>query len=291
MLIELTEKLGRRWLNNRGIQSRWAQTSGGRIHFFDAPGHGELPPVVLFHGISTTATSFGFLMEALRRDFSRVLAFDTPGHGLSEVPRFATLDTLYEHLTQALKPELGTGAAVIFGNSLGGAFAVKWALEHPGLTRGLILVSPAGAPMSPSEMANFFKIFPRHSPAQAREFLRRLYHRAPWYTPLIAPGVHRLFARPLITDILESAKPDRHFTPEELGSFTMPVMLIWGRSDRVMPPNHAGYFKRHLPEGSVIEEPEGFGHCPHLDNPLRLARLITIFARERALNATQGNRS
>jgi pimeloyl-ACP methyl ester carboxylesterase len=61
-------------------------------------------------------------------------------------------------------------------------------------------------------------------------------------------------------------------------------MFVWGRSERILPPSALAYFRAHLPAHVEILEPEGFGHCPHLDNPKRLARAITEFASERSSN-------
>jgi hypothetical protein len=51
----------------------------------------------------------------------------------------------------------------------------------------------------------------------------------------------------------------------------------WGQSERVLPPSALDYFRRHLPLQTLIEEPTGFGHSPHIDDPARLAAWIVDF--------------
>ena len=53
--------------------------------------------------------------------------------------------------------------------------------------------------------------------------------------------------------------------------------------NRLLPVTHLDYFVRHLPKHTVIEQPEGFGHCPHIDAPGRLAHRIVAFARANVL--------
>jgi pimeloyl-ACP methyl ester carboxylesterase len=59
----------------------------------------------------------------------------------------------------------------------------------------------------------------------------------------------------------------------------MSVHVVWGRSERLMPAKHLAFFKENLPPHATIEEPEGYGHCPHIDDPESLSRKIVDFAR------------
>jgi pimeloyl-ACP methyl ester carboxylesterase len=243
--FSLVERLAKRALNASGVHSRYADTSIAKLHVYDAPGRGDLPAVVVLHGISSSAA-----------------AFDA-------------------HIDEP---------AVVFGCSLGGAMAINYALERADRVRGLMLASPAGATMDANELERFLKTFQLTSRADASDFMARLYHRAPWYTPLIASELQKLFARPVITSFTSSVRPEHLFTAEKVGSLTMPVHLIWGRSDRLMPPSNLEFYRKSLPGHTVIEEPEGMGHCPHLDNPAALADTICAFARKVAEGSATGAR-
>jgi pimeloyl-ACP methyl ester carboxylesterase len=119
--------------------------------------------------------------------------------------------------------------------------------------------------------------------------LERLYHRVPWYVRPFASGLRATMQRQAVRDILATATLDDLPAPERLGDLSMPVLLMWGRSERVLPPSALAYFRQHLPARSLIEEPTGFGHCPHFDDPTRLADRLIEFARM-AVSPTPANR-
>jgi pimeloyl-ACP methyl ester carboxylesterase len=97
--------------------------------------------------------------------------------------------------------------------------------------------------------------------------------------PAIAVGFRDVMMRPHIRDLLETATLDDLPTPERLAALTMPVLLVWGRSERILPPSSLAYFRRALPPHAMVEEPAGFGHCPHFDDPKRLAKRVVEFMR------------
>jgi pimeloyl-ACP methyl ester carboxylesterase len=263
-LLPLVERAARHALNASGLASRWIETSVAQQHVYDARGGGDLPTVVVLHGISSAATPFGPFLRRLHPAVRRVLAPDAPAHGFSGAPRVPlTPKALFGAMVELLDQELDE-PAILVGNSMGGGVALHYAMNRPERVRGIFLASPAGAPMEPDAFKRFLQRFDLQSKADARTFMNRLYHKTPWFAPLIAGDVHRLFDREPIK---------------------MPVHLVWGRSERLMPEENLLFFKKHLPANATIEEPEGFGHCPHLDAPGRLARKVLDFAR-RITNAS-----
>ncbi|WP_437782783.1 alpha/beta fold hydrolase [Sorangium sp. So ce1097] len=277
-ILPLAERLAKRALNRSGVHSRWVDTSVCRLHLYDAAGAGPLPTVVLLHGIGSSALPYAPVLQRLRRRARRVVAAEAPGHGWSAPPASAlTPECLTTAMNELLDRELDEPAIVV-GNSLGGAVAVNFALSSPDRVRALVLASPAGACMEQAELAALLGTFKLRSRAETRAFFARLYHRVPWFTPLVAGDVMRMFARETIVSFTSSTRCDHAFTPEQLGSLSMPILLIWGRSDRLMPSANLEYYRRHLPPHAEIEEPEGVGHCPHVDDPRRFAARIAAFA-------------
>lgn len=279
VLLPYAEKLGRFALRRRGVQSRFVETPHGRVHVYDAQGRGNLPTTVLLHGIGSAATSFGAVLGYLRRDVRRVVAPDYPGHGFSSHHAHPlTPAALFESVDVVLRA-LVDEPAVVVGSSLGGAVAMKYALDHPERVRALVLVSPAGAHSSSEEWRELKSTFDLASRADATAFLDRLYHSPPWFLPLLAHEFPALLNRRAVRDLLDAATNDHLPTPDDLGSLRMPILLLWGKSERLLPDSHLAYFRRHLPSHAVIERPEGFGHCPHFDAPRELAARIVAFAR------------
>ncbi|HZL16285.1 MAG TPA: alpha/beta hydrolase [Polyangia bacterium] len=281
-LLSTAERAGRWVLNLRGFRSRAVPTTAGLLHVYDARGPRELPTIVLLHGLGSAATAFGPLLTRLLPHAGRVMAPDLPGHGFSHAPT-ATLTParLYSALCEvlaALVPE----PMVLVGTSLGGALALRYALEHPARLAALALISPAGAQMTPSEWDDLRSIFAIDSADGARRLLERLYHRAPWYLSVLAPGLRNVMQRAAVRDVMGAATPDDLPTPDGLRQLSMPILLLWGQSERLLPASSLSYFRRHLPEHAVIEEPAGFGHSPHFDDPARLAARLLAFARSSA---------
>jgi pimeloyl-ACP methyl ester carboxylesterase len=62
----------------------------------------------------------------------------------------------------------------------------------------------------------------------------------------------------------------------------MPILFIWGQSEKLLPPSALAYFRSHFPPHAIVEEPKGFGHTPHLEVPIRVADRMIAFVRDGA---------
>jgi pimeloyl-ACP methyl ester carboxylesterase len=61
----------------------------------------------------------------------------------------------------------------------------------------------------------------------------------------------------------------------EMASLRMPVRIIWGERDRLLPAATLPFFRSHLPEAELVLLPKA-GHLPHLEAPAELARAISF---------------
>lgn len=277
-LIPAAERFARFALNRRGLDSREVRTRVGAIHAYDGRGHGTLPPMVMLHGMGSAATPFGPVLSRLHKRSKRVTAPEMPGHGFSPAPSVSlTPDLLTDAMRDALD-HLIDEPAIVCGNSLGGAVALRYALDRPEKVRALVLMSPAGARFTEEELASLRASFDLGSSREAVAFMERLYHRPPWFAPLLAGELREMMGRTVVQDLLRSATPDHAPTPTELASLSVPVLLLWGRPERLLPATSLAYFREHLPPHAIIEEPWGVGHCPHVDDPAAVASRIVSFA-------------
>src|SRR6185295_1266450 len=130
---------------------------GGQAHFYDWK-HGRVfyktsgpanaaPPLVFIHGVGAGASSFMWRknFDELAHDF-RVYAIDLLGFGFSDKPAVASYsaDLYVELITDFIREVAGYPANVV-ASSLGAAYAIRVADEHPELIKGMILNGPAGA--------------------------------------------------------------------------------------------------------------------------------------------------
>lgn len=278
--LPAAEKLARFAMNRRGMSSRWVEAAGLRLHVYDGRGGGGLPPIVLFHGLGSAGAAFGRMIHRLRPHVSRIVVPELPGHGFSgRDDRPITPELLVDAMTQAVDLLLDE-PAIVYGNSLGGALSIKYALRRADRVKKLVLVSPAGAPLPDEEWRELVAAFQVPNHKEALVFLQRLYHRPPWFLPILAREFPHVLARAAVREILESATNEHAPSPDELASLAMPLLFLWGRSEKLLPASALTYFRAHLPAHSVIEEPAGFGHTPQFEVPERLAERVLAFMRE-----------
>lgn len=282
VMMPFAERLGRFALNRAGVRSRWVHTAQGKVHVYDAAGKGSLPTLVLLHGIGSAGVAFGSVVTRLQRDFRRIVVPDYPGHGFSEEPTVRlTPDALFESVSNVID-ELVDEPSFVVGNSLGGALTMHYAITRPERVRGIVLFSPAGAQSTDDEWGEIRRVFDVTNRARSLEFLNRLYHRTPWFMPLVAHELPGALRRRAVCELLESATNEHVPTSEALAAIKTPMLFVWGRSEKLLPAGHLDYFRKHLPAHAEVERPVGFGHCPHFDAPGQVARRIVRFAQAHA---------
>src|SRR5215211_321186 len=123
----------------QGFSEHWTEIKGVRLRWFEA---GEGPVIVLLHGFGGAASNWTVVAPSLLPG-RRVLVPDLPGHGgsspLSAPPE--TLDPFADRVADLLE---GGDAALAVGHSMGGVVALRLAVRHPQLVRGLLLAGCAG---------------------------------------------------------------------------------------------------------------------------------------------------
>jgi pimeloyl-ACP methyl ester carboxylesterase len=183
---------------------------------------------------------------------------------------------------------------ILVGNSLGGWLAIRLALAFPERVRGLVLISPAGAPMSMDRYKEFYGTFRFSRAAEAAEFFKKLHGTSQRRSrgglqgfladtghhtvgAAVGPLVHALFRRPWIETLPRLTRSDHFLTRDDLARLRMPILFIWGKEEKIMIPEMREWYRTHLPPQAEFVEPENFGHCPQLDRPEELTRMIEAF--------------
>ncbi|MBL8923621.1 MAG: alpha/beta hydrolase [Myxococcaceae bacterium] len=266
----------------RGYSTRYVKTSQGRVHVLEARARGPLPPLVLLHGLSSAGVHFLPMLGLLERAFSRVVLPDLPGHGFSDTPSTLDATSLREGLFEALDDVTRGGPVLLFGNSLGGYAAIRYALERPERVKALLLASPGGGEMTDDELLALRTTFRLESHGDALAFIDRLLASRSRIRHLYAWGLRRQLRRPEVEAILAAATREQLLKPEELAALSHPILFVWGKAERLLPARHLDFFRSHLPPHAHVVEPTGWGHSPFLDDGAGLARQLIDFVRRHA---------
>lgn len=257
--------------------------------------HGAGPALVLIHGLGASTYTWRYNIDGLARDF-RVVAVDLLGFGHSQ--RLADADyslTGHARRLALLLERLGIDQAVIVGHSLGGLVALHFAERYPQRVRGLVLVAPA-TPREAQMLAwaryvaalrPFFYAFGYQSRAVRRRVLATLYadpavvsdEVVEQYLGLARFKGHQEALARLIRGVARDPALD-------LTRFAVPVLLLWGERDRLVPPQRARWLLARLPAARFVKVPRA-GHMLPEEQPDEFNRLVAAFAaREAAPVAT-----
>ena len=259
----------------QGYDHHHVPTSVGRVHILEKKQPGPLPPLVLLHGLSSAGVHYYRMLKHLGQ-VSRVLLPDLPGHGFSDAPHPLDETSLLTGLFEALDGLIDR-PSVLCGNSLGGYTALRYALARPKKVLGLVLASPAGASMGAEELRVLRERFRISSHHDALDFADALFARRSRIRHFYAMGLRRYFRLPQTLAVLDGMSLSQLFTAGQLKELKMPVLLLWGGVERILPVSHLQFFVENLPAHTVVERPPNWGHSPFLDDPRGFARRIIKF--------------
>lgn len=270
------DRLALRGLHLAGFKSRYVPTSEGPMHVLEAQGKGTLPSLVLLHGFGASAVQLMPILMRLKRHVRRIVAPDLPGHGFSATPAELGVPALSRGLVETLHEVMGE-RSVLFGNSMGGAAAIRYALDHPHKVERLILCSPGGAAMAQHELDRFRQVFFLDDHRAAKEFVDKLLGRRSPLRSLYALTAKKKLGQPALQRLIRSVEPSDLFTPEQIGQLSMPVLMVWGEADGILPKESREFFRQHLPPHAIVDEPARVGHSPYLESPRVLTERIVRF--------------
>ncbi len=259
-ILRRLEHLQLHGARRRGFVSRIV----GGLHALVKEGSGEGPPVLLLHGLGSSALDYQPLMEILARYHRQVLALDLPGHGFSPPPEEGMGPSVLREYVPPAVEELLEEPTVVFGNSLGGMVAIRVAQAVPGRVLRLVLASPGGAPMDREDLKEMLSQFHMGSHQDALGFVDR-FQGVERARHLFAWGARARLARGPIRSLLDQIDVEHLLTEKDLQELHLPVLVFWGRRDRVLPSNAVNFFREHLPQATFME-PDGYGHAPYLDH-------------------------
>ena len=260
-----------------GIKPRDIEVAGRRLRYLDL-GEGNGVPVLLVHGFGADLNTWMFTQPALAAT-RRAVALDLPGHGGS-VKDVGAGDA--ESLTDAVEGALGAfriERVHLVGHSMGGAIAALAALRRPERVASLTLIASAG--LGPEINGSFIVGFVHASRRrEAVEVLGLLVDDPALVSRAMVEDVLRYKrldgVAPALAKIAEAwfggGRQSLDLTGR-IGTLTMPVQLVWGRNDRIIPVAHGEALAARLP----VHILDAAGHLPHMEKAGEVNRLIERF--------------
>ena len=267
----------------------YIDVDGVHLHFKDTGPKGA-PVLVLLHGFGSSLQTWDSWSERLSTSY-RVIRFDLPGFGLTGAdPSGDYSDDRAVRILSDLLDRLGIAKATLIGNSMGGKIAWKCAASHPTRVEGLVLVSPDGyaspgfeygkRPNVPLMMYALPYAMPKSMlrasilPAYADPGHLSDATVTRYWDMMRAPAVRGAIIARLGQTILEDPRP-------ALQEIAVPVLLIWGEKDGMIPFRNAQDYLSTLKSARLVSFPD-LGHVPQEEDPDRsLKPVLTYLAARR----------
>lgn len=255
-----------------GPAYEFAELSLGKIRYTERPKEGT--PIILIHGFGGDLDNWLFNIDALA-EVAPVYALDLPGHGQSvKAVEAPDLDKIVKTVIEFMD-HLGITSAHLVGHSKGGLVSGQTAISHPDRVASLTMICSAG--LGTEINSDYIEGFV--SAASRKELKPKLHH-------LFADK--SLVSRSMVDDLLKYKRIDgvqdylealsaalfdggaqAVGIAEALEAVDIPLLVIWGAEDAVIPAAHANAVSKA--EVVVID---GAGHMVQMEQSSQVNELI-----------------
>ncbi len=275
----------------RGWQTRYAYIRSINKH------HKSRPPLVLLHGFGASIEHWRNNIPVLRENYT-VYALDLLGFGASRKADTNYTINLWVEQIRDFWQTLINEPVILVGNSIGSLVCLTAAATYPDMVKGLVMLNLPDVSLrqemlpkiiqplvttvenlvaSPLLIKNLLKLV--RKPGIIRNWAKLAYEDKTAINeelvsilsiPAYDEGAEQTFYA-LFKGVRKS-----NFAPavkDTLPQLDMPILLIWGLKDRMIPPSLAGIFAKLNPRVELVEL-AGVGHCPHDEFPEKFNYLI-----------------
>ncbi|ELR99700.1 alpha/beta fold hydrolase [Gloeocapsa sp. PCC 73106] len=291
--------MGQYWYERIGHQRDWVwrgwQT---RYTYLRARADSHEPPLIFLHGFGAAIEHWRHNLPVLSENHS-VYALDLLGFGGSrKADTNYTIDLWVEQLHDFWATFIGQ-PVILVGNSIGSLICLMAAARYPEMADRLVMltlpdisirqeiISPWLLPLitglenlvaSPPLLIGLFRIV--RSPAVLKRWLGLAYYNQEKITPelveIIAAPPQDIGATQAFLRLFQSLRKPEFSEPVVpiLTEMNIPMLLIWGKKDRIIPPLMAKLLAELNPCIDLIEL-ENVGHCPHDECPEEFNQILT----------------
>lgn len=240
--------------------------------------------IVLIHGFGANKDNWTRLARELTDEFN-VYAIDLPGHGDSskELDLGYRFEDQVQHVARILDA-LNIDQAHLMGNSMGGAITALYSATFPEQVRSAVLFNPAGIFEYESELVELVTegdnpLIPKESGDFDRllDFALEKRPFVPW--PILGVMEEKAIANREVNQVIFAAIRDTGFESDfrtAIREVTVPVLVVWGKEDRVINYRNADLFVEAIPRSTKVIL-DDIGHAPMVEAPKRSAQLFRDF--------------
>ncbi|MDB4920555.1 alpha/beta hydrolase [Mucilaginibacter sp.] len=239
-------------------------------HGFSYIDEGEGEVLLLLHGLMGALSNWDRVIEDFKGQYRVIIPilpiYDLPllTTGVKSMAKYVHKFVKYKRLTDI----------TLLGNSLGGHVGLIYVLSHPALVKALVLTGSSGL----YENA-FGGSFPRRENYDfVKEKVEYTFYDPKTATKELVDDVYRIINdRHSVIRILAMAKSAiRHNMNKDLPKIHIPVSLIWGKDDKITPPEVAIEFNQLLPD-SELHWIDKCGHAPMMEQPEEFNKYLRGF--------------
>lgn len=272
-------------------ESRYVSVTGIKTHYVAA---GEGPPLLLFHGLGASVITWRDNFDALAERF-KVYAIDLPGHGDTDKPDYSYDPYEMIDYIASLVKTLELERPAMIGNSIGGGVALMLALRQPDLVSSLVLVDSAALGREISVYIRLASlplvgsILESSKVGGTKFMLHNVFHNQSFATQDLAqelyrsrqmPGAKEAVVRVLRQTVNLWGVRSRFVFVDELKNLKMPLMVVWGAQDQILPVSHA-YRAVEVAPDTRLEVFDECGHWPHMEKSKDFNSLVLDFLSKR----------
>ena len=275
------------------LPGEFINLSDGSTHY-EWTGRDDAPVVVLVHGFSVPYFVWDHTCPALVEAGFRVVRYDLYGRGYSDRPSVNYDENLFDRQLLELLSALDVDSPIdLVGLSMGGAIAVIFAARHPELVKKLVLVDPAGYPVhipflgriARAPVVGDYLMQVLGNRVMLKEVRDNLY-RDDNFGELIqgfrAQMVYRGYKRAILSTPRNFDLSDQQISYETVGRQGRPVLLFWGREDRIVPFENSDMIRNAIP-GTVFHAIDSCGHIANYEKPEIVNPIMVDFLMGRQL--------
>ena len=217
------------------VSQRAIEIDGGNLAYLEA---GEGPTVVYLHGAGGRPPAGATFVSELANDF-RILLPSRPGFDeSSEVDEKTTAGAAAA--VAALIEKTSQGPVHVIAQSAGGAVGLWLAILRPDLVSSLVLSAPAAfAHRAPPREGG-----PARSP---QDLDRMLYGDRPTWSAIPTEEEEQRIRRNAAFNMQNFGGSNEDLLGR-IAEIKMPVLVLWGTEDRLVPSDGSGVYQKHMPQ-------------------------------------------